>query len=126
MKKLRIFRMEDGERLPYVIELDAQMTVTAEYLDPAVKAPAAPTSITRGGRSSEGARIVAAWTTDSIQDNPIPGTDDLRAEFFEAKRALYSRHEAAGTKCPGCELGQLLRQYRDKLEEGGHLTQFQG
>lgn len=65
---------------------------------------------------------VGEWVTHLVVDNPIPGTDALRAEFFVEEELLKARHAADGTVCKPCETGALIRKYRAKLEAGGHLS----
>lgn len=64
---------------------------------------------------------VGAWVTSLVRENPIEGTDELRAEFFAAEEALKAKHAADGTTCKPCELGALMRKYREKLEKQGYL-----
>lgn len=122
MKRLRIFRLENGTRVPYVLELDSLYTVINEYPVPSHEADLPPAVQHRP--ASNAMTAVASWATESITDNPIPGTDDLRSAFFAEKAALYKSHEEKGTQCPGCEVGRLLRKYRDMLQAGGHLAQL--
>ena len=122
-RKLRIFRLKDGVRIPYVIELDGELTVIAEYADVTVV-----DHITEGRRDDRHddavKRIVTAvarWSARAITDNPIPGTDDLRQQFFSERDALEKSFKDAGRDCPGCEISKLMRRYRDKLSAAGHL-----
>lgn len=64
---------------------------------------------------------VGEWVTSLISENPIEGTDELRAEFFAAEEAIKAKHAADGTVCKPCELGALIRKYREKLEKQGYL-----
>jgi hypothetical protein len=64
---------------------------------------------------------VGEWVTSLITTNPIEGTDELRAEFFAAEEAIKAKHAADGTTCKPCELGALIRKYRDKLEKQGFI-----
>jgi len=64
---------------------------------------------------------VGEWVTSLITTNPIEGTDELRAEFFAAEEAIKAKHAADGTTCKPCELGALIRKYRDKLEKQGYI-----
>lgn len=108
--------------MPYTIELDDELTVIAEYAavpDPENAPPP------RDSRSSNVARAMARWTTEAITENPIPGTDDIRQAYFDAKQALLAEHEAAGTECPGCEIGKLMRQFKDKLNAAGYFEKFE-
>jgi hypothetical protein len=111
--------MVDGVRTPFVLELDSTLTVVAEYEDVPHCA-----SATDDGREDVLARAVAKWAVEAVKENPIPGTDDLRAEFFEARTRLLQLHEIAGTVCPDCEMGSLLRQYKEKLRSDGLLDRI--
>lgn len=64
---------------------------------------------------------VGEWATKLVEVNPIPGTDELRAEFFAAEQALKDKYAADGSQCPNCETGALIRKYRAKLESLGYL-----
>jgi hypothetical protein len=64
---------------------------------------------------------VGEWVTSLVLTNPIEGTDELRAEFFAAEEAIKAKHAADGTTCKPCELGALIRKYRDKLEKQGYI-----
>lgn len=64
---------------------------------------------------------VGEWATKLVEVNPIPGTDELRAEFFAAEQALKDKYAADGNQCPNCETGALIRKYRAKLESLGYL-----
>lgn len=64
---------------------------------------------------------VGEWVTELVVENPIPGTDELRAEFFQEEAAMKARHEQDGTKCKPCETGTLIRKYRAKLEQLGKI-----
>ena len=64
---------------------------------------------------------VGEWVTPLITTNPIDGTDELRAEFFAAEEAIKAKHAADGTTCKPCELGALIRKYRDKLSQQGYI-----
>lgn len=120
-RKLRIFRMMGDRRVPYTIELDEQLTVIAEYADTtALDHVAIGRNVATADTSPERkkAMLVARWTTPAVDVNPIPGSEELRQEFFEAKRKLDAQYGEKG--CPGCKLGTLIRQYREKLEQA-HL-----
>lgn len=64
---------------------------------------------------------LGSWVTKVVKENPIPGTDELRAEYFEAEAAMRAKHATDGTVCKPCEAGALMRKYRAKLEALGHL-----
>ena len=59
---------------------------------------------------------VAEWVVKSVENNPLPGTDALRAEYFADEKELRDKHAADGTVCKPCEAGALIRKYRAKLE----------
>jgi hypothetical protein len=128
MKQFRFFKIVDGVRTPTVIELDDQMTFVREY-----DATAVPRAEILAKKTPDKpdtpARVIALemarWTVAEILDNPIPGSDDLRVEYFRAKAALQAKYKAEGASCPGCELGRLMRQFREKLRLAGHLAQFE-
>jgi hypothetical protein len=131
MKQIRVFRIVGDVRRPYIIELDSESTVLAEYADTTANAAReAPRAVTGTALAKlEPAKIVARaaakWAIAEIEDNPIPGSDDLRAEYFQAKAALQEKYIAQGSTCPGCELGKLMRQFKEKLKLAGHLSQFE-
>lgn len=64
---------------------------------------------------------VGEWVTPMVKENPLEGTDELRAEYFAAEEAIKAKHAADGTVCKPCEIGALIRKYRAKLEALGHL-----
>lgn len=64
---------------------------------------------------------VGEWVVASIEQNPLPGTDELRAAYFEAERLMKEKHAADGTVCKPCEAGALIRKYRAKLDALGVL-----
>lgn len=129
-KTLRIFRLnEAGERIPYVLELDHELTVMSEYADhTAANHVAAGRSTKKAKRAdTKGRRIalaIARWVTQSVEDNPIPGTDAMRDTYFEELDALHRYHAQNGSECKPCDVGVLIRQHRTKLEKDGHLAQF--
>lgn len=124
---LRIFRLEDGVRIPYTIELDHELTVVAEYADRTVQRHVAE------GRGARRPRpemapvkkknlLLGRWVSESVADNPIDGTGDLREAYFADKRALLASFDERDEPCPPCQLGRLMRRYREKLEAGGHFS----
>ncbi len=114
--------MMGDKRVPYTIELDEQLTVIAEYADTSALDHVAMGRKPEAEASSPERRkamLVARWTTPAVDVNPIPGSEELRQEFFEAKRKLDEQHGVKG--CPSCKLGPLIRQYREKLEKANLL-----
>jgi len=116
--------MQGGARVPYTIELDHELTVISEYADTTTIDHVA------AGRRSHGegdtptrrkARVMSKWCAKSIEDNPIPGTDDLRTQYFLDFEKLAGEFASEGKACPGCEVGKLMRRYREKLEAEGRL-----
>ena len=129
-RKLRIFRIKDGVRIPYVLELDHELTVLAEYAD-----TTEVDHIREGRRNPRKPRVadsparriataMSKWATERVADNPIPGTDDLRDEYFKELEALETKYADKESKCPACEIGKLMRRYREKMEKQGSLTQL--
>ena len=128
---LKFYRIQDGVRVPYVMELDAELTVVSEYAD--------TTHLQHvvDGRRSPGARrvedenperrksmIIARWVSESVAENPIEGTDEIRDSYFEDLRALRDKHIERGSRCKPCDVGKLMRRYREILEEKGYLGQL--
>lgn len=114
--------MKGDQRVPYTIELDAELTVIAEYadmtaLDHVAEGRATPAQETSPERRK--AQAVARWVTAQVDVNPIPGSEELREEFFAAKQKLVSSY--GGAPCPSCEVGKLIRAFRGKLEAKGLL-----
>jgi hypothetical protein len=123
-RRLRIFRLKDGKRIPYTIELDNELTVVAEYADTTDLDHPVQGRSTRSEEMAperKKAMTMARWATKAVAQNPIPGTEDLREDFFTDLENLQSKHITAGTTCPACEVGKLVRRYRARLEEGGWL-----
>lgn len=121
--KIRIFRVDKGtgERVPWVIELDGELTVIAEYqAGGSTMGVTIPISEEATPATLSPSHSVARWAVEEVE-NPLPGTDDLRADYFAARRSLVKRHEDGGSVCPPCELRDLLWHYKEKLIEGGHL-----
>lgn len=109
-RQIRIFRIQGGQRVPYTLVLDEQLTVLREYAEKTDTSPAKPAS----EEADNPARRMAKWATDSVSDNPIPGSDELRKQFFEDMQNLVSRYKEGD--CPACKKGELIRSYRAKLE----------
>ena len=117
--------MVGGRRTPFIIELDSEMTVIMEYVDNAAAAHVA------SGRDSGGeedtsperkrARLMARWAARSVAENPIDGTDGMRADYFKELDDMVRKHTQNGGKCPDCKVGALIRRFRGKLEAGGFL-----
>lgn len=114
--------MMGDRRVPYTIELDAELTVIAEYADTSALDHVAlgrKPEATDMSPERKKAMLMARWATPAVDVNPITGSEDLRQDFFEAKRKLDLQHGGKG--CPSCKLGPLIRQYREKLEAAGLL-----
>lgn len=125
---LKFFRVVDGVRVPYVMELDSELTVISEYAD------TTHVNHVREGRGG-GRRpredperrvlmVIARWVSESVTENPIPGSDDLRDKYFRDLRALQDKHIERGSRCPNCEIGKLMRRYREMLQESGYMNQL--
>jgi hypothetical protein len=135
-RKFRFFRVEDGRRIPRVMELDHNLTFIDEYdagtppknpvQAPPPEAKAAP--VTAGVHETperQRAHLVARWSTRMVADNPIPGTDDMREMFFAEVEAVKKKYTEKYKECPPCVIGQIIRKYRAQLEESGLLADGQ-
>lgn len=121
-RKLRYFRIVDGKRIPHMMELDAEMTVITEYADmSAVDHVAKGRTDTADEMSPDRkkAHTMARWATKAVDENPIPGTEDLRVAYMEELEQLKASY--ADQPCPPCKQGELIRKYRTKLERGNWL-----
>lgn len=110
--------MRGEQRIPYTIELDDEYTVISEYADTTAVDHVAEGRNPRPSDVSperQKAMLMARWATPGVDVNPIPGSEELRQEFFTAKQKLEASY--AGNNCPGCKLGALIREYRKKLEQ---------
>lgn len=114
-RKLRIFRMIDDARVPFVIELDHQLTVISEKPD-----QEAFHRVVYGRTDEPNTRTMTVWSTMEVA-NPIPGTEELRAKYQEELQAMHKRAADNHTICKPCEVGKLIRRYRLILEAGGYL-----
>jgi len=119
--------MEDGVRVPYILELDQELTVMTEYADRSVQK-----HVSDGRRSHRKRRmpdsptrkvalIMSRWVTEAIE-NPIPGTDELRDAYVAERVELHEAAARDGRDCPPCDLSRLMRRYREILEEKGHFA----
>ncbi len=122
---IKFYRVVMGIRTPYIMVLNGRRELISETVDHdalARSASRAPLMAAEGG----GAFITPvvtkpsdAWFAEGAP-NPLPGTEDLRTSYFDQVKALQDEHEKAGTKCPDCELGSILRQFKVSLKELGH------
>lgn len=126
LHRMRIYRVDEaGVRVPWVMELDTGQEVVSE-------APVTPSrpevAVARASQNvvdtPDRRKQIATskWQTESIAENPIPGTDDLRASYFQDLEKLQASYDG---ECPACEIGRLMRSYKEILEERGHLKQFE-
>ena len=124
-RKLRIYRVKDGVRIPYVLELDHELTVIAEYADAVVSKHVADGRATRDERRSSSVdklrTTMAKWFSEHTEENPIPGTDPYRQDYWDDLASLKAEFAAKQQKCPGCKISQLQQRYREKLRQGGFL-----
>ena len=124
-RRVGLFKIdkETGKKISWVIEYDKDRVITKEYEDPRMaerlgaletrksepsKPAVNPTTVNLKG-------IIPRWCAEQIDENPVPGTDELRAEFFEALRELEKAYENNPGGCPGCERGKLQRRFGDRL-----------
>ena len=122
-RKLRFFKIEEGKKVPWVMELDRRSVYIKDYRLEGV-AQAKVESIREAAKvpqpnkkDPEVVRKLGSWISQSIKENPIPGTDDLRAEYFERLEQEIDKAHQEGRKCTRtCVITRLLAQYREKLE----------
>lgn len=118
-KKIKVYRVDPTTKLrvAWVLELDDQRTVVNEYEE------TIPIGTSRGeetpSRRKENA--MTRWTVKEIADNPIPGTDELRAKYLTEVDAVNAAYARKGVSCPGCKIGGIIRRYKDILRAGNHL-----
>lgn len=116
MRKLRIFRMVGTERVPFILELDETLTVVNETPEQAAFDVAV-----YGQSPAEVKDRMTRWSTIEIEENPLPGTEELRAKYRAEREALIESHKKNKTMCPPCEIGKMVRHYRMLLEKDGYL-----
>lgn len=127
-RKLRFFRLEGHQKVPYIMELDHELTVVAEYEDK--KSTRTTSAHARRAQEMEApakkvARVMARWCTKAVKENPIEGTDGLRKAYFKEFDALTEKFASKNKTCPGCEVGKLMRGYREKLKDAGHFDGYE-
>lgn len=94
--------------MPFLMTLDQTMTVLSDVPD-----QAALDRVAYGSREKPyAASNLSRWLAD-VDENPIPGTDDLRAAFRDERLRL-------GGDCTSCQLAALTAKYRQALETMGH------
>lgn len=59
---------------------------------------------------------IDSWVSADVIDNPIAGTDELRAAFFADRAEMEARHAENGTSCSQCEMNGLIARYRLQIE----------
>jgi hypothetical protein len=132
-RRIRMWKIEDGRPVPYIFETEDmeefgwKPVLVREYPDRALMEAEARMAenerrVADGVARSPGnvvtesaLRTVARWTVSSIE-NPIPGSDDLRTEYFAERKVLEDRYREEDEECPACKLGELLRKYFRKLK----------
>lgn len=126
-RKIRYYEEDDqGNRIPCTLELDNTLLKVAHYKDMSAvdhvargrnehrkkKVPLSP--------ARQVARALGQWQVESIEENPIPGSEDLRVEYFEERRKMESRKGG----CRGCDLNKLVRKYSEIMKAKGLYKQF--
>ena len=129
VNRLRFFRLIDGHKVPHVMELDETGLVMREYVaveDPNL--PQSPAKRERPGstpehpvnvKATKRALLMTKWTSETTEENPIPGTDELRKAYFRDLDELKKIYD--NEPCPVCKIVALQRAYRRKLENEGVL-----
>jgi hypothetical protein len=121
LRQLKIYRMVNGERVPCVLTLDSTLLVVSEVVDMTAVKKIADGRADTPPPDQHKATTMARWVAHSFTDNPITGTDGMRATYFEELAALELKHAQQGSVCKPCERGRLIRKHREKLEELGLL-----
>lgn len=116
-KRLQFFKMINGVRTPVYIVVDRNLLIVEE----GVGVPLVPSSIIPQPAAPPPRNMMAEWAVDGV-DNPYPGTDELRIQYFEEEAAMKKKHEDEGHECPPCALGSLINKYRDILTREGYIT----
>jgi hypothetical protein len=117
MKNIRIrFYKKDAHdrKIPWVMILDSEsVEVETVRIEEEVK----PITDTKPTYAKAG-EALTRWVTVSNEINPIPGTDELRADFM--KEYNDSRNDP---NCPSnaCHISRLIGKYRRILEAGGYI-----
>jgi len=101
---MTLYRMIDGVRTPVLFVLDKSLMI----LDEIPQTPAKPAA-------QQG--ILTQWIDHTVTPNPIPGTDDTRAQFFREWEQMHQDNP----ECPSCKEVGLISAYRLILEDLGHL-----
>jgi hypothetical protein len=128
LRRLKLFRVnESGIRIPWILEIDDDRTVIkeapeegAQLIVPTQVTARSPVQREESDPERQKMGVMARWCTSGIKVNPIPGTDTLRARFFEDLAALEASYTTE-TPCPPCLRGKLMRRYRTLVEEAGLL-----
>lgn len=110
-RELKVFRLVDNRRVPVTLVLDSSLVIVDEIFDHAAL------SVAQFGEDQEKRTKMMLWTLRDGENN-LPGTDELRAKFFEAMTSL---EESYAGNCPPCKKGTLIAEYRKKLEEDGYI-----
>lgn len=111
LRKVRFFRNVDGSRVPFTLVLDEKLNEVSLTRD-----HEAYTRVVYGTDAT--ASKMTLWSTIEVP-NPIPGTDDLRARYAEARKKLEV--SVAEGECLPCAVGKLTTRYRTILEGRGLL-----
>lgn len=130
--KLHLYRLEDGQRVPYVFELDKDLTIISETRgDPTTQRhPLAPgpspavqgttqvegiqTRVENGKTIITGVDDITQKAMSFFSDNPICTSEDCKALKAEIDKAI---EDAGGDGCVGCKRGAIIRQFLPKVKE---------
>ena len=115
--------MEGEKKVPWIMELDSQSVFIKDYplekvserkIDEVRKAASVPQP---NKKDPEVTRLLGSWISTHVEENPIPGTDSLRKEYFARVEEEIEKAHLEGRKCTRtCVITRLLAQYREKLE----------
>ena len=116
-RKLRLFKQAGNLRLPYVIEVDATLTIVAEGFEgPVAAAQEEPGYTYTVG--PDGSRIISGVSQRerTILDFFIPTAPCPNFPGCAALRAEYEAEVAEmGGDCTDCDRSQIMRKFRERI-----------
>jgi len=122
-RRLRFFREdpETGARVARLLVLDNELNFIDE-IDDDERPPAARKAATETPER-QAQHDFARWAVASIETNPFPGSDELRADYFKEVERLKASFDEVGQECPACDLSKVMNKYRARLKAAGHIPQ---
>lgn len=103
-------RLVAGKATECSITVDENRVLVAETVgEKDMSPPSATPAVAPATNLRQARATLSRWASQSIADNPIPGSDSLRKEF------LTEIKEAERRSCSSCQMGSLIRKYKAKL-----------